>query len=49
MSCISLGGVCLEVYSIHLKDVIFVILQIVFTLSATYDLAKLMRSTKPSP
>ncbi len=35
-----LGGVCLEVYSIHLRDIIFIILQIVFTLAAIYDLIK---------
>lgn len=33
-----LGGICLEIYSIYLRDVIFIILQIVFTLAATYDL-----------
>lgn len=36
----ALGGVCLEIYSIHLKDLIFIILQIVFTLAAIYDLIK---------
>jgi hypothetical protein len=41
------GGLCLEAYSINLNDVIFIILQIVFSLSAIYDLTKLMRSTKP--
>lgn len=35
------GGVCLEVYSIHIHDTIFIILQIIFILSATYDLLKL--------
>jgi lipid-A-disaccharide synthase-like uncharacterized protein len=38
------GGLFLEAYSIYINDVIFIILQIVFTLSAIYDLAKLMRS-----
>ncbi len=32
-----LGGVCLEIYSIHIRDTIFIILQIIFTLSAIYD------------
>lgn len=36
-----LGGICLEVYSIYLRDVIFIILQIIFTLAAIYDLLKL--------
>ncbi|MDD4332830.1 MAG: hypothetical protein PHT51_01845 [Patescibacteria group bacterium] len=35
-----LGGVCLEIYSIFLGDYIFIILQIVFTCSAIYDLKK---------
>ena len=34
------GGICLEVYSIHLRDIIFIILQIIFTLAAIYDLIK---------
>jgi len=41
-----IGGLCLEAYSIHLKDAIFIILQIVFTFSAIYDLIKLMRTSK---
>ena len=36
-----LGGVFLEVYSVHIGDTIFSILQIIFTLSAVYDLIKL--------
>ncbi|MFQ5540745.1 MAG: hypothetical protein ACE5F4_00655 [Candidatus Paceibacteria bacterium] len=35
-----IGGLCLEAYSIYLGDVIFIILQIIFTLAAIYDLAK---------
>lgn len=31
------GGILLAVYSIHLKDVIFIILQVVFTFVAIYD------------
>lgn len=36
------GGLCLEAYSIYLGDTIFTILQIIFTLSAGYDLVKLL-------
>jgi lipid-A-disaccharide synthase-like uncharacterized protein len=39
-----IGGICLEIYSIHLKDAIFITLQIVFTLAAIYDLIKLQPS-----
>lgn len=35
-----IGGLCLEAYSISTGDVIFIILQIIFILSAIYDLAK---------
>lgn len=35
-----IGGLCLEVYSVYLGDVIFIILQIIFTLAAIYDLIK---------
>jgi len=35
------GGVCLEIYSIYLGDSIFIILQIIFILSAVYDLIKI--------
>lgn len=34
------GGLCLEAYSIYLGDLIFTILQIVFTAAAVYDLVK---------
>lgn len=34
------GGLCLEAYSIYLGDVIFIILQIIFTLVAVYDFFK---------
>ena len=36
-----LGGLCLEAYSIYTRDVIFIVLQIIFTLAAAYDFAKL--------
>lgn len=37
------GGICLEAYSIYLQDVIFIILQIVFTIAAVYDYMKLKK------
>jgi hypothetical protein len=36
-----LGGICLETYSIYIGDLIFIILQIIFTLAAIYDFVKL--------
>lgn len=36
-----LGGICLEIYSIYIKDFIFIILQIIFTLAAVYDFVKI--------
>lgn len=35
-----IGGLCLEAYSIYLGNIIFIILQIIFTLAAIYDLVK---------
>lgn len=40
------GGVALEVYSIHIKDTLFITLQLVFILSATYGLIKLQLKRK---
>lgn len=40
-----LGGVCLEAYSIYIGDLIFIILQIIFTLAAVYDLIKAQGQT----
>jgi lipid-A-disaccharide synthase-like uncharacterized protein len=40
------GGGCLEIYSIYAKDVIFIILQIVFILSAVYNLIKIKNQPK---
>ena len=34
------GGICLEIYSIYIGDIIFIILQIIFTLTAMYDFIK---------
>jgi len=36
-----IAGLCLEIYSIYLGNVIFAILQIVFILAAGYDLTKI--------
>jgi len=33
-----LGGLCMEAYSIYLKDMLFIILQLIFIISAVYDL-----------
>lgn len=35
-----IGGLCLETYSIYIGDVLFIILQIIFTLSSIYDFTK---------
>ena len=36
-----LGGICLEIYSIYVNDLIFIILQGVFIITAIYGLIKL--------
>jgi len=41
-----LGGVFLEIYSIYLGDWIFIILQIVFTFSAVYDIKRVLTKKK---
>ena len=38
-----IGGIFLEIYSISLKDIIFIILQAVFVLASIYSLIKLYR------
>jgi len=35
------GGLCLEAYSIYIRDFIFIILQVIFTLAAIYDFVNL--------
>ena len=35
------GGLFLAIYSIHLKDIIFIVLQFIFVIVAVYDLIKL--------
>jgi len=34
------GGICLEVYSIYISDMIFIVLQLIFTIAAVYDFTK---------
>jgi len=41
------GGLSLEVYSIYLQDIIFIILQIIFILAAVYDLIKISKTSLP--
>ena len=38
-----IGGIFLEIYSIYIKDIIFIILQAFFTLSAIYGLVKTIK------
>ena len=40
------GGISLAVYSFYIKDIIFIILQIFFTLVAAYDLINQTRKPK---
>jgi Ca2+/Na+ antiporter len=41
-----LGGILLEIYSLRIKDTIFIILQAVFTLSAIIELSMLYKRAK---
>jgi len=41
-----IGGLLLEAYALYLKDVIFIPLQIIFVLAATYELFKLKKKKK---
>jgi lipid-A-disaccharide synthase-like uncharacterized protein len=34
------GGICLLVYSIYIRDALFVVLQIIYSISCAYDLIK---------
>jgi len=36
----AIGGLCLLTYSIYINDLVFIILQIIFTTAAIYDLIK---------
>ena len=38
------GGISLLIYSIELRDMIFIILQVVFILAAIYDESKTMKN-----
>ena len=40
------GGLSLTTYSIYIKDVIFIVLQIIFILVAIYDLVKIQLKHK---
>lgn len=35
------GGICLVIYSVWIKNTIFIILELVFTAAAVYDLVRL--------
>jgi len=37
------GGVCLEAYSISVRDFVFIILQLIFLLTAIYDFFKIKK------
>ncbi|MCB9358525.1 hypothetical protein H6503_01215 [Candidatus Woesearchaeota archaeon] len=39
-----LGGICLEIYSIHIGNVIFIVLQLVFTGTAIWDFFRKRKS-----
>lgn len=41
-----IGGICMTIYSFYLKDKIFIVLQIVFILSAIYGLIKIHKRIK---
>ncbi len=42
------GGICLEAYSIHIGDIIFIILQAIFTFAAIYDFSKMQKNIDKS-
>jgi len=41
-----LGGICLEIYSIYINDLIFIILQGIFIISSIYGLIKINKHKK---
>lgn len=41
-----LGGICLEIYSIYIQDLIFIVLQGIFIISAIYGLIKINEHRK---
>jgi len=38
-----IGGLFLTIYSIYIRDVIFIVLQVVFVIVSVYDLVKLKK------
>ncbi len=44
-----IGGLCLEAYSIYLGDMVFIVLQIIFILSAIYDTLTITSQKKNTP
>jgi len=42
----AIGGICLIIYSISIKDTIFIILEIIFTLTSIYELTKKKKNEK---
>lgn len=42
----ALGGISLEIYSLHIHDLIFIVLQIIFTLTALYDFVRTLKTKK---
>ncbi|MCK5149995.1 hypothetical protein KAJ87_03660 [Candidatus Pacearchaeota archaeon] len=41
-----IGGICLEIYSIYIQDLIFIILQGVFIISSIYGLIKINKNRR---
>lgn len=41
----AMGGVCLLIYSMYLKDPVFIPLQIIFTAASLYEIYKLKHKT----
>jgi len=42
----AIGGLCLLIYSIYLRDFIFIILQITFTSASLYEMYKIKNKKK---
>ena len=40
------GGIGIDIYSIYTGDVIFIILETIFTLASVYDLVKISRQSQ---
>lgn len=39
--CYILGGICLEIYSIHIGDTVFMVLEGIFTIAAIFSYKKI--------